>query len=375
MLKKLQVELTTRCNLECSYCHRRSLKTNDIAPEVFEKLSGSAKEYVVYGYGEPLLHPQFSRLVERLDGKITVSTNGMVEADLSFADRVGVSLDIDDYYRKGFQNDNVLRLFRQLGEKAVAQVVVTRRNFRALPTLFERVAELGSGMLLTNVVAPNERIYEDVAYFEGSRPNVEKATDLDDRMLVNAIIDCSKGGGEALEAYYRLLRDVYSEGYSINLLSILEEKERIRLATEAEGVVERLREVAEEYGVELIEARFFGDAKRRECPYRGAVFVRADGVVSSCMTFAYRHREFVNGHEKVVDSFVVGDLRSEDVDDAIERIQDFERMRENMENFPWCADCPYVRGCWYAGRSADCYANEPSCSECLYSSGIARCLL
>jgi MoaA/NifB/PqqE/SkfB family radical SAM enzyme len=376
--EKIQIEPTTYCNLNCEYCHRKSVPEVDMQDDIFEKLAGAAEEYVIYGYGEPLLFPEVERKIEELGGRIVISTNGMLELDgnvIELADRVGVSIDVDDSFRKGLKVESALKNLEKLGDKGFADVVVTAGNLHSMPDFFEKIAQYGSGLIATNVIAPNPEIYKEGVYFEGGRRNVELVMNIDEKILVEAIRDCSRGGGQALAVYRNILEQVYSEGYSINLLGIFESKERIRKAMEAEKVFERMEDIAKDYGVDLISPEFFGDSKARECPYRDSVFVRADGVVSSCMSFAYSRREYVNAHYKDVEAFVVGDLRVEDLDNIFENLGQFEKLREDMENFPWCADCPYVRGCWFAERNLDCYTNQPSCSECLYSSGIAKCLL
>jgi len=377
MFDKVQIEPTTRCNLSCRYCHGLGLPDMEISEDIFEKIAGNAKEYVIYGYGEPFLYSNI-RKIEELGGKIVLSTNGTLPLSrdlVESVDRVGVSIDVDDTLRRGLKVETALKNLEILGEKGIAEIVLTSDNIDRIPEFFERIAQYGAGLLATNVVAPDLRIYRKALYFEGSRRNVELVMDLDERILVEAIRDCSRGGGRALSLYRNLLEEVYSEGYSINLLAIFEFRERIRTAIKAEGMFERVREIAREYDVELIAPSFFGDSKLRECPYANSIFVRADGRVSSCMSFAYNHREYVNAHRKDVESFIVGDLRKQNVDEIRERLRHFEELRGDMENFPWCADCPYVEGCWYAERNLDCYANQPSCSECLYSSGIAKCLL
>ncbi len=377
MFDKIQIEPTTRCNLSCKYCLGLKLPDMEISDDILEKIAGIAKEYVVYGYGEPFLYPKVKK-IEELGGKIVLSTNGTLPLNqdlIDIAEKVGVSIDVDDTFRRGLKVEVAMKNLETLGEKGVAEVVLTSRNIDAIPNFFEKIAEYGVGLFVTNVVAPNPEIYREALYFEGSRRNVELVMDLDEKILVEAIRDCSRGGGGALAKYRSLLEEVYSEGYSINLLAIFGFKERIMRAFRAEKVLERAKEIAKEYGVELVTPSFFGDSKSRECPYANSIFIRADGGVSSCMSFAYNHKEYVNAHWKKVENFTVGDLRLQDVDEVKENLTEFERLREDMENFPWCADCPYVEGCWYAERNLDCYANQPSCSECLYSSGIAKCLL
>lgn len=378
MFDRVQIEPTTVCNLRCQYCLGLGLPSGDISDDVFEKIAGVAKEYVIYGYGEPFLHQGLMKKVEKLGGKIVLSTNGTIALDrdtVDLADKIGVSIDVDDTFRKGMKVETAIKNLKVLGEKGIAEIVLTSSNIERIPEFFEEISQYGVGLLATNVVAPDPWIYGNVVYFEGSRKNVEMVMDMDESILIEAIKDCSMGGGRTLSLYRKLLRSVYSEGYSINLLAIFEFRSRIERALKAERVFERVKEIAKEHGVELVAPSFFGDSKSRECPYRNSIFVRADGRVSTCMEFAYDHKEYVNAHWKNIESFVIGDLGIQDIDEINERLKSFEELRSDMENFPWCADCPYVEGCWYAERNLDCYANQLSCSECLYSSRIARCLL
>lgn len=81
---KLQVELTNSCNFNCKTCARHwyPLKTGFMD----EKLIGKVKriipkidELVLFGYGEPILHPKFFELVDfakRKNKRVSFFTNG-----------------------------------------------------------------------------------------------------------------------------------------------------------------------------------------------------------------------------------------------------------------------------------------------------------
>ncbi|MEM3618297.1 MAG: radical SAM protein, partial [Candidatus Bathyarchaeia archaeon] len=54
----------------------------------------------------------------------------------------------------------------------------------------------------------------------------------------------------------------------------------------------------------------------------------------------------------------------------------FREVRRDMaKNVPWCGDCSYsALGCFYTRTNdVDCYANAPTCNECLYSVNLAQC--
>lgn len=373
---KVQIEITNECNLDCQYCLGRELKGKYIRLELLEKLDGF-KDYILYGYGEPLLHPKLKEILNAIDGKIIISTNGMVDKNfkeiVELVDKIGISVDLDERMRKGLQLDKIAKKLKLLDSKGVMQVVVTKDNLFNIHRLAELAAINGLDFLATNVISPNKGIYERSVYFEGSKKNVEITKGLDKRFLIETIKEWSKSG--KVEKYMNLLNKIYEDGYSLNLLAIIDLQDKIEMAYKAEKIFERIADITKSYGVELIKPKFFGNAKNRECPYEDGMFVRVDGFVSTCMSFAYMHNEFVNNHQKSVEHYLPANLNYQDLDEVVKTLDEFERLRQDMENFPWCADCPYVHGCWYAEKNIDCYRNEPSCSECLYCCKIARCLL
>ena len=375
----IQIEVTTACNLDCRYCFRNG-KNVEISGEVIEKLAGTADEYVLYGYGEPLLNKNLEKIAERLGGKIILSTNGLhdVSKVAEVADRIGFSLDSTDQnylskVRRGSNARKIVDNLRRVGEKAFIEAVVTRESVNKLKDLVDLAANLGVDLKLTNVVAPERAVYEKTVYFEGSKRLIELVQEVDEDFIVKVIHDYSRGRGKFLERYKEIHRKAEREGYLINLLRILESGERIQRAFEAEKKLNELKDYGSDLGVKIDIPSFFGDAKERKCPYEGSLFVRADGKVSSCMLFSKAHFEFVNGHPKKVGEFLVGDLNNQDYDEIVLSLSEFEEKRRKMSVFPWCADCPHVNGCWYVENNQDCYVNSPSCGECLYSSRIAVC--
>jgi len=156
------------------------------------------------------------------------------------------------------------------------------------------------------------------------------------------------------------------ENHHLNLPVIVENQHRIELARNVEAIFRKARKVAKEYQIRLSLPNVFADANERKCPYEDAVFIRSDGKITPCMEFAYTHPMYVNGHEKVVEEYVVD----------VSNLNEFMDKKKNLvEEFPWCGDCQFAVGCWFVEGVMDCYGNSPSCSECLYSAGIARCLI
>lgn len=68
MFKKIYVEITNVCNLNCCFCHGTKRKKEFISLDNFKKLLEELKGYTKYLYfhvmGEPLLHPVINELID-----------------------------------------------------------------------------------------------------------------------------------------------------------------------------------------------------------------------------------------------------------------------------------------------------------------------
>lgn len=81
--KKAYLEITSQCNLDCSFCPKTSRPPQFITVEQFDYLLGQVQPLTDFVYlhlmGEPLLHPQLDRLLElcaQRELKVSLTTNG-----------------------------------------------------------------------------------------------------------------------------------------------------------------------------------------------------------------------------------------------------------------------------------------------------------
>ena len=81
--KKIYVEITNKCNLNCSFCTRTKKKKRDMSVEEFKTVIDKIKDYTDYVYlhvqGEPLLHKdleEFLKICEDNNLKVNITTNG-----------------------------------------------------------------------------------------------------------------------------------------------------------------------------------------------------------------------------------------------------------------------------------------------------------
>jgi len=82
---RLAIELTQRCNLDCKHCLRDLSDTPlDFSVDLLERIldqtvSGYGVDAVTFTGGEPLLHPEFERVLETVAGRglsFSIVTNG-----------------------------------------------------------------------------------------------------------------------------------------------------------------------------------------------------------------------------------------------------------------------------------------------------------
>jgi MoaA/NifB/PqqE/SkfB family radical SAM enzyme len=105
-----------------------------------------------------------------------------------------------------------------------------------------------------------------------------------------------------------------------------------------------------------------------------------NGDVVPCMDLAYTHPLYTNLHPKIIKKLVFGNLEKQSLSDvwSSSSFKWFRETRKNLsKNVPWCGDCQFAtRDCWYIRvNEYDCYGNEVGCNECIYSAGLAHCLI
>ena len=80
--KKIYIEITNNCNLNCSFCSKVTKPRRFMTIDEFKEVLGKIKDYTDYIYlhikGEPLLHPNiidFINLADTYNLKVNLTTN------------------------------------------------------------------------------------------------------------------------------------------------------------------------------------------------------------------------------------------------------------------------------------------------------------
>ena len=387
---------------------------------IFEKLmdesAGRVKRVALYGFGEPLANPRYEEMVrvarEKLGDRVKLLTvsNGtlfrgerarrILEAGI---DEVTFSIDTFNktrlyMIRAGAERYDVLANLRELlsmkaeyGVRVGIATVVMKTNYRDIPEMVSEAADMGVDFIvLSHLVPYYEHMTYQMAYTLASRQAVKvveesgvEVEDLGRRAVYDALEEIYSGRSSGAMAQYLVLWNKLSQkNYSINPDIVREAIRKKQLLSDVERVFEEARRIAREKGIEAHIPSVYADANNRSCPYidEDATMVTAAGDVVPCMDFAYSHPLYVNWHMKWINKIVFGNLRYKSMEEIwnSQRYVEFRRVRKNMsKTVPWCADCPFsTKYCWYVqDNTYDCYGNETGCSECIYSAGLAHCII
>ena len=160
--------MSRRCNLHCIHCYADSENrrypgelTIEEARRMLEDLAQFRIPALLLSGGEPLFHPRFFELAgyaRALGLRLTISTNGtLIEPSLAQRIKelgvsyVGISFDglgkVNDQFRgKRGAFDAArsgVRHLKAVGQRVGLRFTLTRRNFEALPEIFELVEREG----------------------------------------------------------------------------------------------------------------------------------------------------------------------------------------------------------------------------------------
>lgn len=363
-LKKVYVESTSHCNLDCPMCvrHGWSEPVGHMPIERFERvlqgLPRGRSEPVTLafgGFGEPLAHPgwvELLRLATSSDARIEIVTNGLlldttaaaaiVETGVS---QVTVSVDGGDaatYERmRGAAPDGARAAVHHLLEArrrtrrplAIGiAAVATRSSVASLPSLLDWASDQKLDFVsIGNLVPHTEEMAREVLWERASWASVFHATSWRPQVRV---------GRFDMEAVTRPLSAALSE----------------------RGLT---------YPPPSSDNAFW----RNRCRFawEGMCAVSWDGRVAPCLSLLHSHSEFINGQARQVVDHVLGRLDEQSIA-AIWNSTEFRAFRRRLRAFDFppcfhCGGCPFTET-----NGEDCYNNPaPVCGECLWAQGIVLC--
>ncbi|ACB84410.1 tungsten cofactor oxidoreductase radical SAM maturase [Natranaerobius thermophilus] len=344
-LKKLYLELTTRCNFDCITCIRNAWfrtpdnMSNDILNKILAELPELAKNGLktvhLGGFGEPMVHPRFFEVatkVKELGLELEFITNGYyltperVDQLIGLqADKIIVSMDAprEKEYQQIRKNSDFNLLLKNL-EHIYHQKVNYRINKPHL--WFEFVAMQSNYHLLPNLVELAGKLQVDSVIVTNLLPYTE---DMIDEVLYDADEDNLAVGSGAGFIYFR---------------SQLPE---MKLRT------------------------------HRYCNFveSKSLVINYLGKVSPCYPGMHNHTAYIYGRKKFNYAYHVGDLSQQSIAEIWKQREFIKFRSQVMEGrFPSCTDCKYLEGCSMTDdNQLDCWGNTPTCADCLWYRQIILC--
>lgn len=351
--KRVYVEVTNRCNLNCRTCIRNTWipQAGSMAFELFQKLLHDLDGFKPFpevffgGYGEPLSHPQIIEMITSAGKKgantslITNGTlltppirDGLISAGL---DRLWVSLDgaHQDSYRDVHLENHLpqiiesLEWFREAGKEKPGlgiAFVLMKRNAADLPAVLNLCKDLEVDFFfITHVEAYEELMVEEILYREG----VSRESHLPSNQ----------------EAIYE------KTGVDIDAL------------------------LTEEYSFTVTGS--LTGSSISVCPFvdRDAAVVRWDGAVSPCLPLLYEHTSFTPSWERHSVPYLVGSIQEQTFPELWFHPR-YQTLRDRLQrrSFSPCVTC---RDCWLSSDNLqDCMGYEhPTCGGCLWAEGYIQC--
>lgn len=392
-LRKVYIEPTNQCNLDCVTCIRHSWDEpmGVMAAATFSGIveglrALSAPPDVFFGgLGEPLSHPRIVDMVREaktLGVAVEMITNGTLltpamSASLLDAglDRLWVSLDgaTPESYtdvrlgaalpqvlanlvefqnlrrqRHGLDPFNMpLNVFSlqlkafdlqlrpadlQLKPQLGIVFVAMRRNIADLPAVLRIAGQLGAmHFLVTNVIPYTPEMEKEILY-------------------ANALTSSAYGSSS-----YRSFLDFP------------------RMDIDAATGVAILQALRGDYSLKMAGGNLGENGNR--CPFleKGSLAIRWDGDVSPCLALLHDHKMYFHNYERSIKRHVFGSVRQQTVP-QIWKQPDYASFRKRLEEFMF-SPCLYCCGCnFFESNQEDCHGSPaPACGGCLWAQGIVQC--
>jgi len=423
--RKLYVETTTRCNMQCGMCVKQA-PGSDISDklldfELFQRLTSSfshLEALVLNGIGEPLLHPQLvdmvglaAKLMDR-SSWIGFQTNGLLlnegmtgkllDAGLS---QLCISVDSamaehpcgNNFLHQSNPQHSRIAMVRQLcnsgryGDfRLGVEIVLTRETLPHLPDLIRRLADEGVDFIIGSHLIAYHRDAEKTGVFISSTDDSWKIYQKWQNRAAAEGLNISGLTAKTwiaphLEEEHRLqqlYRQMMAEAREKNIwmnvqkLALLDAQE----FSIWQGYITEAEQTAAKRGVDISLPPLTATT-RRNCRFMEdrAVFVDVDGSVMPCHPLWHTQTLYMDGEAKKLQRRSFGSIR----DHSIVTIWNNDQYRDFREaalsyDYPFCHSCSLGPCPDITGESTpftnDCFGTTVPCGHCFWCFDGVRCL-
>ncbi|NMC12092.1 MAG: radical SAM protein [Chloroflexi bacterium] len=364
-LGKVYIEPTNQCNLKCLTCIRNAWNepAGWMSEITFKGIISGLNEIqpvpTIFfgGYGEPLFHPRIVDMVTQarnIGAAVELITNGillskemskqLIDAGIS---TLWVSLDgakPESYadVRASESFDTILKNileFRDLRGKVQNNCpeigiafVAMKRNITDLPSLVRLSTQLGASQyMVTNILPHTREMCSEALYYQ----TMSQYTSMASYWLPHVNLPRIDINDITSMPLYKTLRADYN--ISINGMPV--------------------------------------NTSLNRCPFieKGAMAIRWNGDVSPCLPLMHNHTSYLDGRERTVKKYLIGNINNHSVMDLWQD-KAYAEFRARVQQFDF-SPCTLCGGCDLSETNEkDCYGNNfPTCGGCLWAQGLIQC--
>ena len=366
MLRKLYIEPTTKCNLNCKMCFRHTWFDEPICDlglknfrKALDTMPSSVETIFFGGMGEPLFHRdilQMVRLAAETGAEVELLTNGTLLSEEMILGLIDAGLcklwvSIDDLETDSSINGS--------GHGHSSQVL---SNIR----LFNRMRRQSQGGICLGItfVAMRSNAHQlaklpfFIAQHMVDEVNVSNISPTDEssqkEMLYTGLVNMYTGPGR--DSVLPVVHLPYFD---------------MELPEAADGI----RGLMSKQNFHL---HFNGQPVIRRAGYckfvrEGMTFLRADGKVAPCMALLHNGHTWLNNIQRKITHCSFGSIGELGLGE-IWNSPEYRDFRKKFDHFEF-SSCLYCGHCeLFAENKEDCIGNShPACGGCLWAEGVLSC--
>ncbi|MGL4607752.1 MAG: radical SAM protein [Eubacteriaceae bacterium] len=335
-MKRVYIELTNRCNLDCEMCFRHTWNTEeaemdfDLLKSIKDQLNEfpELEEVFFGGIGEPTIYSNFQESVDLFkDYRLLLTSNGIITEETA-------KILCENFFEVFFSADQ----YHDHSQGAKAQLLKTFDYFKNYQKK-KKTGKPRTGIAYVLTKTNKESLFEVMKMMRQYGFH---------RLSISHLMPTKEADCD--EIFYTRYENVEGKKFLNRVFSYRDIKINIpdmELKTE------------------------------RRCPFidKGYIYIDVNGEVISCYRLANTYDEYVFGQKKKVIKHSFGNLREHPLKDILNghAYQSFWKTVYNNQ-YPSCVDCDLKEGCSLVEDTKyDCYFNTPSCGDCLWVRNFIRC--
>ena len=375
MLKKLYIEPTTKCNLNCKMCFRHTWFDEpmcDLSLEevrhVLRTMPKTVETVFFGGMGEPLFHKdilEMIRLAAETGVDVELLTNGTLLSETMIngildAGLTRLWISIDNLETESSINADAAR--KELDHSGHDHSGRVLSNIRLLNKIRQkRLSSISLGITFVAMKSNAHQLAKlpfFIAQHLVDEVNVSNISPTDEssqaEILYTGLVNMYTGPGKG-----SVLPTVRLPYFDLNVPEA------------ADGI----RSLMSKQNFNL----YFNDEpvirKAGYCKFvrEGMTFVRADGQVCPCMALLHNGYTYLNNIRRKITHCSFGNAKEQSLAE-IWSSREYKTFRRKFDDFEF-ASCIYCGHCeLFAENKEDCIGNtHPACGGCLWAEGVLSC--